>query len=137
MDTVSKEKRSYIMSRIKSKWTSPEKRVYDGLLDRNLVPTIHQDGLPGKPDFVFWKERLAIMVEGCFWHGCPKHYKKPKTNKQFWFNKLVNNVRRDNRNRRKLRVEGFGVVRIWECATRRKTLDVSLNRVERMLAVAR
>jgi len=136
MDMFSKEKRSAIMSKIKSKWTKPEKRVYQGMKDRGLDPAVHEDQLPGKPDFVFMRRRIAIMVEGCFWHGCPKHYKKPKSNKQFWFKKIDDNIRRDVKNRRKLRLQGFGVIRIWECATIGHKLDMSLNRVERMLEAA-
>ena len=136
MDIVSKSKRREIMQAIKSKWTGPEKRVYQALKDEGLEPAVHEDDLPGKPDFVFLKQRLAVMVEGCFWHACPRHYKMPKTNKRFWKNKIVNNVRRDSRNRRKLRIQGFGVIRIWECVTRGKKLDESIWRVARMLACA-
>lgn len=136
MDTVTKEKHSQIMAAIKSQWTKPEERVYDGLLDRHLLPDVHEDSLPGKPDFVFAKQRLAVFVEGCFWHKCPKHYRKPKSNKQFWLTKIINNVRRDERNRRKLRTKGFAVIRIWECATRGSRLENALGRVERVLAVS-
>ena len=68
----------------------------------------------GKPDFIFRKSRLAVFVDGCFWHGCPRHCKIPATNRPFWKKKLAANRTRDRRVNRTLRKEGWHVVRIWE-----------------------
>jgi len=70
--------------------------------------------LEGKPDFVFVSARLAIFVDGCFWHGCQWCYRPPKSNKQFWAAKVRQNVRRDLFVSRRLRRDGWSVMRIWE-----------------------
>lgn len=120
MDFLSKKARSALMRSIKGKWTGPERRLFGFLNSRpSLTVKCHAD-LPGKPDFVVTRRRkgkgipIAILVEGCFWHSCNKHYKLPKTNKAFWKKKIRDNVRRDNRNRRTLRRLGYSTMRIWE-----------------------
>ena len=70
--------------------------------------------LTGKPDFVFRKERLCVFVDGCFWHGCPRHGTQPKQNATFWQEKIGRNKRRDRVVTRSLRRDGWKVVRIWE-----------------------
>ena len=70
--------------------------------------------LPGKPDFVFRKNRLTVFVDGCFWHGCPKHGRKPTTNRAYWLPKLARNRQRDLRASRLLRNRGWAVLRFWE-----------------------
>jgi DNA mismatch endonuclease (patch repair protein) len=77
---------------------------------RRSVPTFRV-----KPDFVFLKSRTAIFVDGCFWHGCPKHATKPANNRAFWRRKLTGNKTRDRVVNRALRRAGWKVVRIWEC----------------------
>jgi DNA mismatch endonuclease (patch repair protein) len=76
--------------------------------------------LPGKPDFVFLKRKTAVFVDGCFWHGCPKHGTKPKTRAAFWLAKITGNKARDRRVNRLLRAKGWTVLRIWEHELRRK-----------------
>lgn len=73
----------------------------------------HQD-IFGKPDFVFRVEQLAVFVDGCFWHGCNRHYNIPKTNRAFWRIKLETNKTRDRKVNRYLRKNGWRVIRIWE-----------------------
>lgn len=70
--------------------------------------------MPGTPDFVFPRERLAIFVDGCFWHGCPKHATFPMTRRKFWLRKLDDNKARDRRVNVALREQGWQVIRIWE-----------------------
>ena len=70
--------------------------------------------LPGKPDFAFRRERLAVFVDGCFWHGCPRCYKGPRTNRKFWREKVAYNRWRDRLVSRSLRRLGWNVVRLWE-----------------------
>lgn len=74
----------------------------------------------GKPDFVFPQRRLAVFVDGCFWHGCPKHATQPKNNAAFWLEKLCRNRARDRLVTRTLRAQGWTVLRIWEHALTRK-----------------
>ncbi len=85
-----------------------------------------------KPDFVFPKERLAVFVDGCFWHGCPRCYQKPKQNAKFWREKIGGNQARDRRASRELRALGWSVCRIWECRLK-KSPEVCVRRIERML----
>lgn len=74
----------------------------------------HARDLPGCPDFVFPRRRLAIFVDGCFWHGCPKCYRRPHSRRRYWDAKVRQNVARDRRNRRTLRRLGWRVLHIWE-----------------------
>ena len=70
--------------------------------------------LPGRPDFAFPKLRVVIFVDGCFWHGCPRHGTQPRTNARFWREKIARNRQRDREVTRELRRRGWRVVRIWE-----------------------
>ena len=70
--------------------------------------------LPGRPDFIFRSARLAIFVDGCFWHGCPKHGRKPHSNREYWLPKLRRNRERDTAVKRALRSAGWTVIRLWE-----------------------
>ena len=71
--------------------------------------------LPAKPDFTFRKEKLTLFVDGCFWHRCPKCFRDPKTNAEFWKNKIESNVKRDRKVTNELKQAGWTVVRLWEC----------------------
>lgn len=88
--------------------------------------------LPGKPDFAFPKAKVAIFVDGCFWHGCPKCYSEPATNTDFWKNKVLSNKRRDRRVSRELRNKGWKVLRLWECKL--KDADLFLIRLIKLIA---
>lgn len=72
--------------------------------------------LPGTPDFAFPDNRVVVFVDGCFWHGCPKHATYPTIRRAFWQKKFADNKARDLRVNRRLRQLGWRVVRIWECA---------------------
>src|SRR5690348_2387578 len=105
------------MSRIKSSGTSPEERLF-GVLSEILgrVRTIKRNvrSLPGQPDFLVPSLKLAIFVDGCFYHGCPKHGHSPKSNRHYWIPKLARNLARDRATRRALRKMDFAVWRVWE-----------------------
>jgi DNA mismatch endonuclease (patch repair protein) len=90
--------------------------------------------LPGKPDFVFFRERVAVFVDGCFWHGCPKHATWPKQNEEFWARKLTGNKHRDRKVNRLLRSAGWRVLRIWEHDLARKVETKTVARIRRALA---
>ena len=81
-----------------------------------------------RPDIVFGRRRVAVFVDGCFWHGCPRHYLAPINNASLWHEKVTRNRLRDRRNTRELRVAGWRVIRIWECDIRRR-IDVIALRV--------
>ena len=85
----------------------------------------------GKPDFVFPKAKLAIFVDGCFWHGCKKHCRMPSSNQSYWDAKIARNMKRDLQTRRLLRARGWTVLRIWEHELR--DADRALKRVTNAL----
>jgi len=91
--------------------------------------------LLGKPDFVFPKLRLAVFVDGCFWHGCPLHSTKPKNNAAFWDKKLAANKVRDRNVTGILRKEGWRVLRIWEHELTRKNEPRLIRRIKRWVDV--
>ncbi len=88
--------------------------------------------LPGSPDFVFSSERVVIFVDGDFWHGNPKTFVSPKSNTEFWTNKIQRNRRRDRRTNDLLRKRGWIVLRIWESSLRKRP-DVTVARIGRAL----
>lgn len=116
------------MSRIRGKNTKPEIALRNALWSLGLRYRVHA-AVPGRPDIVFRRQRVAVFVDGCFWHGCPKHGVRPKTNVEFWRNKLDKNIERDKRVTASLRMDGWIVIRVWEHQVRQ---DVSTV-VERIL----
>jgi DNA mismatch endonuclease Vsr len=114
-DNVTPE-RSRVMSKIRGKHNkSTELSLKMGLVRAGVRGfLLHPSTLPGRPDFYFPKERLAIFVDGCFWHGCKQCGHVPKTNSKFWALKIQRNIERDAKNLRLLRKQGVKVLRIWE-----------------------
>lgn len=86
-----------------------------------------------KPDFVFRTERLAVFVDGCFWHGCPLHYTRPKTRRAFWDAKIAANRARDRRLDRALRAAGWSILHLWEHALEPRQVARTLARLGRAL----
>ena len=113
-DVHTKEQRSYNMSQIKSKNTKPEvvlrKKIFAGGLRGYRI----NYKLPGKPDIVFTKHKVAVFVDGCFWHKCPKCFVQPTTNKKFWNEKIKGNVQRDKKVNQLLAKSGYITLRFWE-----------------------
>ena len=83
----------------------------------------------GKPDFVFYNAKVAVFVDGCFWHGCPEHYSGPQTNVEFWRNKRMRNKRRDEEVTNHLVSRGWNVIRIWEHELKRAIRDHTAERL--------
>ena len=132
-DVFSKEKRSDVMSRIRGKGNLSTELKLVALFRKYGVKGWRRHlPLPGRPDFSFPDRRLAIFVDGCFWHGCPLCYVEPKQNVTYWRRKIAANKRRDARVSRKLRARGWSVCRIWEC--RLKKPEPVIRRIQRMLA---
>jgi len=114
-DVFTKEKRSEVMSRIKGKGNKDTELVMIQILQKNHISGWRRNqAVLGKPDFVFPKQKIALFVDGCFWHGCPKHSNMPKNNREFWKNKLEGNIKRDKNVSRELRKTRWKVVRVWE-----------------------
>jgi DNA mismatch endonuclease (patch repair protein) len=117
VDKISKEKRSWNMSRIRSKDTKPELIVRKYLFNKGIRYRLHNKDLSGKPDLSNKSKKFAIYVNGCFWHHherC-KDFVWPKSNDQMWKNKINNNVIRDKKNYKALEDNGWKVFIIWEC----------------------
>jgi len=116
MDSVSPDKRSENMRRVGQKNTKPEIAVRKLLHSMGYRFRLHRKDLAGKPDIVLPKHKIAVFVNGCFWHGhdCPRG-KRPSTNTEFWNEKLSRNVERDRSNCERLKAEGWGVAIVWEC----------------------
>jgi DNA mismatch endonuclease (patch repair protein) len=114
-DVFTKAKRSEVMSRIRGRGNKATEIALARLLRLNKI-TGWRRHLPifGKPDFTFRRHRLVVFVDGCFWHGCPKHSKTPSNNRAFWSRKLSTNKTRDRLVTRTLRKSGWRVLRIWE-----------------------
>lgn len=129
-DTFTKSKRSEIMSRISSKHTLPEVLVRKALYSLGCRYRLHDKNLSGKPDIVIRKSKMAVFVNGCFWHqhkGC-KRRSVPKSNLNYWKNKLKLNVEKQKRDISELRKNGWRIFVIWECEAKKP--KVLLNKVE-------
>jgi DNA mismatch endonuclease (patch repair protein) len=130
-DTVSKEKRSEIMSKIRGVNTKPELMVRHYLFSKGFRYTLHNKSLAGRPDVALKKYNCLIFVNGCFWHGhsnC-KIFSMPKTNKKFWHNKIETNINRDKRNIKELKSLGWKVIVVWECQLKNKAREKTLQRL--------
>lgn len=135
-DRLTKEKRSWNMSRIRSKDTSPEMRVRSYLHKAGFRFRLHGKELPGRPDIILPKYETVIFVHGCYWHrhiGCKLAY-MPKTRVEFWQEKFRKNVERDRIKEKKLLDAGWTVLTVWECMTRD---DIKLREVLDCLFVKR
>jgi DNA mismatch endonuclease (patch repair protein) len=132
-DIWTKRKRCEVMSLIRGKGNKETEQTLLALLKRNKITGWRRHlPLPGKPDFAFPKQMVAVFVDGCFWHGCPKCYTRPKTNRKFWDKKRDDNMARDKRVTRQLRRQGWKVIRIWQ-HTLQKSPSVCLARLRRTL----
>lgn len=132
-DVFTKAKRSEVMSLIRGRGNKDTELALAKLFRRNKITGWRRNQkVFGKPDFVFPKLKLAMFVDGCFWHGCPKHATKPKQNRAFWQRKLSRNKQRDQIVNRALRKAGWRVARIWECDLARRPA-VCLRRIQRTI----
>ena len=120
MDSISQEKRSWVMAQVKGRDTKPEKAVRSLLHSMGCRFRLQRKDLPGKPDIVLPKYRTAIFVHGCYWHrhDCPNGQRCPKSRLDFWLPKLEGNRERDIKNQALLRAQGWNVLVIWECQLR-------------------
>ena len=139
-DVFSKKKRSQIMSLIRSTNTKPEvalrKLVSSTVYPRGYRYRIHHKKVIGKPDMVFVASKIAVFVDGAFWHGYDFKNRKKRLPKKYWLKKIEKNMERDKRVNRKLRKEGWQVVRIWEHDLKKrpeKVLTVIMNYLEKSL----
>ena len=129
VDNVSKEVRSYNMSRIKSKDTKPEILVRSYLFSRGLRFRKNDKRYPGSPDIVLPKYNTMVFVHGCFWHlheWC-KYARIPKSNVEYWKKKLYRNKERDEHNQKELKEMGWKVITVWECELKKDKVEQTLE----------
>ena len=137
-DVFTKAKRSDVMSRIRGRGNKDtELRLIAVFRAHGISGWRRGHSRVGKPDFVFPRERLAVFVDGCFWHGCPRHATWPKQNAEFWRAKILGNQKRDRAVTRLMKRNGWRVVRIWEHALTRKHEARTAARLRRVLAEIR
>ena len=123
MDVFTKEKRSYVMSRIRSSGnSSTELRLKNVFNEYGIKGWRRGIKMLGKPDFVFQKLKIAVFVDGCFWHACSYCGTGPKSKKKYWRDKLSRNKRRDRLVSRTLRSDGWSVFRVKECRLKKYPL---------------
>ena len=131
MDTLSKQQRHKNMAAIKAKDTKPEIIVRKYLWNNGFRYRFNHSRLPGHPDIVLRKYRTCIFVNGCFWHGhdnC-KFNKIPKTNTEYWINKLEKNKKRDTEEQKKLALMGWHCIVVWECELKNNNKEKTLNSI--------
>ena len=134
-DVLTPEQRSYNMSQIKNKDTKPEEIVRKYLFSKGLRYRKNDKRYPGHPDIVLPKYKTVVFVHGCFWHmhdNC-KYARLPKTNAEYWKNKLLKNKERDSIEQQELRSMGWNVLVVWECELRKdrrkQTLETLYDKV--------
>lgn len=131
-DVLTRKQRSYCMSQIKGKDTQPELILRKALSHVGLRGYRLHYKLLGKPDIVFLKRKIAIFIDGCFWHRCPKCFSELSTTKKYWVKKIQSNIDRDQRVNKILKKMGWKILRIWEHDTERN-LNICLLRIRRLL----
>lgn len=134
---VARTSRSLLMGRVRRTGTAPELHLRHALHRAGLRYRLANGArLPGTPDLAFRRAHVAVFVDGCFWHGCPKHGTVPKTNIEFWTAKIQRNRQRDRHVDRALRAMGWKVVRVCEDQVRTRTAKI-VSRIQRLMVAAR
>lgn len=132
MDTFSKTERSRIMASVKSrKNKSTELRFISILKDNDITGWRRNYPMTGNPDFVFSRLKIAVFIDGCFWHGCPSHCRMPSSNIDYWNNKIEKNMIRDKNITKALKIKGWQVIRIWEHEIKTGKLNHKLSRINK------
>lgn len=137
MDVHDKKTRSYNMSRIKGKNTKPEEIVRKYLFSKGFRYRKNDKKLPGTPDIVLPKYKTVIFVNGCFWHGhkdC-RYFVIPKTNTDFWLNKINTNIERDKHKQEALKELGWNVIVVWECELKKNLVNKTFERLLNELSI--
>jgi DNA mismatch endonuclease (patch repair protein) len=128
MDNLTPAQRRINMQNIKSKNTTPEKIIAKELKKQKIYFAKNVKTIIGMPDFVFRRKKVVVFVDSDFWHGHPKRCIMPKSNRDYWDNKILNNRLRDRKVNKELKLQGWKVVRLWEYDIK-KHLDRSMNKI--------
>ena len=133
-DVFDKQKRSDIMSKVRSKGNkSTELRLIKLFNANHIVGWRRNYPVQGKPDFVFIKERAAIFIDGCFWHGHDCRNTRPNDNAEYWQKKRERNIRRDAQITELFEQRGWRVLRIWECELKKSNETATVERIQKIL----
>jgi len=114
MDNLTPAQRTKCMSHIKRKDTKAEIVFRKAIWNKGMKGYRIDVNLPGRPDLFFPRYKLAIFIDGCFWHKCPECFVKPKSNQEYWLPKIERNIERDRDNEIELRKLGIDIIRFWE-----------------------
>jgi DNA mismatch endonuclease (patch repair protein) len=137
-DVFEKAKRSKIMSRVRSRENKNTEIALVTLFRKHVITGWRRRmRVFGSPDFIFRKQRVAVFVDGCFWHSCPKHRSTPESNRTFWNRKLQRNKARDQLVSRTLRKNGWKVIRVWQHELKRANHAKMIARIRRALVSSR
>jgi len=131
-DVLTKEQRAYNMSKIRGKNTGPEVKLRKMLWSEGVRGYRIHYKLPGKPDIVFTNKKIAIFIDGCFWHKCTVCFQEPETRKEFWMKKIQSNIDRDKNVDEQLTNKGWVVIRFWEHEVR-KNPDNVVKKIKEIL----
>ena len=129
--------RSELMSRIRGTNTSPERVLRAALWRNGLRYRLHAKTPVGRPDVVFPGRKVAVFIDGCFWHGCPEHYRAATRNAEFWRDKIEGNKNRDVETTEALRSAGWAVIRVWEHEAPESAAELIAHEVQARRAEAR
>jgi len=132
VDTFTKTERSKIMASVKSRNNkSTELRFLSILKEKDITGWRRNYPATGRPDFVFPRLKIAMFIDGCFWHSCPKHCRLPASNKDYWNTKIERNRIRDKKTSKALKEKGWTVIRIWEHEIKTSELNRKLNLIKK------
>lgn len=135
-DVYGKEKRSEIMKIVRSKGNkSTEQRLLNLFVDNGITGWRRNYPVKGHPDFVFQKQRVAVFVDGCFWHGHDCRNTRPKENEEYWTKKRERNIQHDKEISELFTARGWTVLRIWECELKKKYQHITLTRIQSVLNI--
>ncbi|MFH1672755.1 MAG: very short patch repair endonuclease [Pseudomonadota bacterium] len=134
MDTVSTQERSRVMAKVKARGNkSTELKLVKIFKEYSIKGWRRNYPLTGKPDFVFPKSRLAIFVDGCFWHGCQEHCRIPASHRDYWVSKINRNKKRDRSVTKKLRLKNWTVIRLWEHELKGEKFKRKMNKIKKVV----
>lgn len=132
MDNLTAEQRRKNMQNIRSKGTKPERMIMEALKKRRIYFAAYVSKITGKPDIVFRRKKIAVFIDSDFWHGHPERCIMPKTNPEYWSQKIAGNRKRDEQVNKELSAKGWVVIRLWEYDIKHnfeQTLDVILKAI--------
>jgi DNA mismatch endonuclease (patch repair protein) len=135
VDVFDRAARSAVMRAVRSKGNrSTELKLVNAFRAFNVTGWRRHERLIGRPDFVFRAHKVAVFVDGCFWHGCSLCGELPRSNKDYWRTKIARNIKRDRKHNNDLRARGWKVIRVWEHDLRPEQLKKSVALIQKVLA---